>query len=63
MEANAKSRIRAIIAGKLLATQTAQIQFWKADDVDIVRLRKMCADIADSLVTDCEAYDYDEEES
>lgn len=34
------------MAAKLLASQTVQVQLWKADDVDIEKLETLCVSIA-----------------
>ena len=43
-------QLKAEIAGRLLATQLAQIQIWKADEVNLERLTTTCSDLAEQVV-------------
>lgn len=45
-----RAKLIAEIAGKLLCTQTAQVQLWKSDYVDFERLEKLCVEMASELV-------------
>jgi hypothetical protein len=50
----AKTKLIAEIAGRLLATQFAQIQIWRADDVDLDRLADTCTSLAAHVVVRAE---------